>query len=305
MALAAAFLCAGKAWIMTLSKWSRIKSVWLAVAATAGSLTTGGVAVMAQQAEPWQTGFQKAATPVMRDVIAFNDLIHPIITGILIFVLALLFYTLYRFSEKRNPEPTKTTHNTLVEVIWTALPIMILIVIAIPSFKLLYFQDRAVDPEMTIKAIGNQWYWTYEYPDYDGLTFDAVMIADEDIEEGQFRLLETDNRVVVPVDTTIQVLLTASDVLHSWTVPAFGIKVDAVPGRLNETWFKAEREGVYYGQCSELCGAYHGFMPITVEVVSKAAFASWVVKAKEEFALNGAPPTTVALAKMASGKELK
>jgi cytochrome c oxidase subunit 2 len=175
-------------------------------------------------------------------------------------------------------------------------PVMILIVIAIPSFKLLYFQDSAVDPEMTIKAIGHQWYWTYEYPDYDGLTFDALMIADEDIGEDQFRLLETDNRVVVPVDTSIQVLVTASDVIHAWTIPAFGIKIDAVPGRMNETWFKAEREGVFYGQCSELCGAYHGFMPITVEVVSKDAFAAWVVKAQEEFALNGAPATTVALA---------
>ena len=232
----------------------------------------------------------------MRDILAFNELLHPIITGILVFVLVLLFYTMYRFSADRNPEPTKTTHNTLIEVIWTVLPIMLLIVIAIPSFKLLYFQDRAVNPEMTIKAIGHQWYWTYEYPDHDGLTFDSLMIADEDIGEGQLRLLETDNRIVVPVDTTIQVLVTADDVIHAWTIPAFGAKVDAVPGRLNETWFKAEREGVFYGQCSELCGVYHGFMPITVEVVSKDAFATWVEKAKQEFALNGAPATTLALA---------
>jgi cytochrome c oxidase subunit 2 len=183
-------------------------------------------------------------------------------------------------------------------------PVMILIVIAIPSFKLLYFQDSAVDPEMTIKAIGHQWYWTYEYPDYDGLTFDALMIADEDIGEDQFRLLETDNRIVVPVDTSIQVLVTADDVIHAWTIPAFGIKIDAVPGRMNETWFKAEREGVFYGQCSELCGAYHGFMPITVEVVSKDAFAAWVVKAQEEFALNDAPATTVAQATPDVGKDV-
>lgn len=260
---------------------------------------------MAQVAEPWQTGFQESATPVMTDLIALNDLIHPIITGIFVFVLILLFYTLYKFSAKRNPKPSKTTHNTLVEVMWTVVPILILIVIAIPSFKLLYFQDRVVDPEMTIKAIGHQWYWTYEYPDYDGLTFDAIMIADDEIEEGQFRLLETDNRVVVPVNTTIQVLLTADDVIHAWSVPAFGVKLDAVPGRLNETWFRAEREGVFYGQCSELCGAYHGFMPITVEVVSKEAFAEWLVKAKEEFALNGAPDTQVALATPFGGKEVK
>lgn len=260
---------------------------------------------MAQQAEPWQMGFQEAATPVMRDVLAFNDLVHPIITGILIFVLILLFYTLYRFSAKRNPEPSKTTHNTLIEVLWTVLPIMILIVIAIPSFKLLYFQDRAVEPEMTIKAIGHQWYWTYEYPDHDGLTFDAYMIADEDIGDGQFRLLETDNRVVVPVDTSIQVLVTADDVIHAWTIPAFGAKIDAVPGRLNEIWFRAEREGVFYGQCSELCGRLHGFMPITVEVVSKDAFSAWIVKAKEEFALNGAPATILTLATPSVGEEVK
>ena len=260
---------------------------------------------MAEQAEPWQTGFQAAASPVMHSVLAFNGLLHPIITGIFVFVLVLLFYTLYRFSAKRNPHPSKTTHNTLVEVVWTVVPVMILIVIAIPSFKLLYFQDRAVDPEMTIKAIGHQWYWTYEYPDHDGMTFDALMIADEDITDGQVRLLETDNRIVVPVDTTIQVLLTADDVIHAWAVPAFGIKLDAVPGRLNETWFKAEREGVFYGQCSELCGVLHGFMPITVEVVSKSAFATWIVKAKEEFALNGAPATTLALTTPAGGKEVK
>ena len=291
---------------MTLSKWSRVKSLWMMTIAVAGwSVTIAVTAAMAQQSEPWQTGFQAAATPVMRDVLAFSDLIHPIITVVMVFVVALLFYTLYRFSAKRNPDPSKTTHNTLIEVVWTTLPIMILIVIAIPSFKLLYFQDRAVDPEMTIKAIGHQWYWTYEYPDHDGMTFDALMIADEDIQEGQVRLLETDNRIVVPVDTTIQVLLTADDVIHAWAVPAFGIKVDAVPGRLNETWFRVERKGVYYGQCSELCGAYHGFMPIAVEVVSKSAFATWIVKAKQEFALNGAPSTTVALAKTASGKEIK
>ena len=278
--------------------------MWAIALSAAGSLTTGSGTVLAQPAKPWQTGFPEAATPVMRDVLAFNDLLHPIITGIFIFVLILLFYTLYRFSAKRNPEPSKTTHNTVIEVVWTMVPVLILIVIAIPSFKLLYFQDRAVDPEMTIKAIGHQWYWTYEYPDYDGLTFDAVMIADEDIGEDQFRLLETDNRIVVPVDTSIQVLVTADDVIHAWTVLAFGIKIDAVPGRMNETWFKAEREGVFYGQCSELCGAYHGFMPITVEVVSKEAFAAWVVKAQEDFALNDAPATTVAQATPDVGEDV-
>jgi len=273
------------------------------ILAAGSALATGASAAHAEQAQPWQMIFQDAASPVMHDIIAFNGLIMPIMIGIFLFVLALLFYAMYRFSEKRNPVPSKTTHNTLIEVVWTAIPIMILIVIAIPSFKLLYFQDRAADPDMTIKAIGHQWYWTYEYPDHDGLTFDALIIADDEIGEGQSRLLETDNRIVVPVETTIQVLVAADDVIHAWAVPAFGVKVDAVPGRLNETWFRAEREGVFYGQCSELCGAYHGFMPITVEVVSKAAFAAWVVKAREEFALNSAPRSTIALATSSVGKK--
>jgi cytochrome c oxidase subunit 2 len=272
---------------------SLCKKLWGLVAATA-LMTLGGTVASASQAVPWQLGFQEAVTPVMHQVVAFNDLLMMIITAIFIVVVALLFYTMYRFSAKRNPEPSKTTHNTIIEVIWTVIPIMILIVIAIPSFKLLYFQDRTVDAEMTIKAVGHQWYWTYEYPDHDDLTFDALMIADEDIGDGQTRLLETDNRVVVPVGTNIRLLTTADDVIHAWAIPAFGIKIDATPGRVNESWFHVEKEGIYYGQCSELCGVYHGFMPIAVEVLSKEAFAAWLIEAKEEFATNNAPVTTVA-----------
>ena len=271
---------------------SLCKKLWGLVAATA-LMTLGGTVASASQAVPWQLGFQEAVTPVMHQVVAFNDLLMMIITAIFIVVVALLFYTMYRFSAKRNPEPSKTTHNTIIEVIWTVIPIMILIVIAIPSFKLLYFQDRTVDAEMTIKAVGHQWYWTYEYPDHDDLTFDALMIADEDIGDGQTRLLETDNRVVVPVGTNIRLLTTADDVIHAWAIPAFGIKIDATPGRVNESWFHVEKEGIYYGQCSELCGVYHGFMPIAVEVLSKEAFAAWLIEAKEEFATNNAPVTTV------------
>ena len=260
------------------------------------SMTWGAPAAMADQPQPWQMDFQEAATPVMAQIQEFNTLISVIIVAINWFVIALLAYAMWRFSAKRNPTPSKVAHHTLLEVIWTVAPIMILIVIAIPSFKLLFYQDRAVDAEMTIKAIGHQWYWSYEYPDHDGLTFDAFMIADEDIGPGQVRLLETDNRLVLPVDTTIRVLVTADDVIHAWAVPAFGVKIDAVPGRLSETWVRVEREGVFFGQCSELCGAYHGFMPIAVEVVSKAAFADWLVTAKQAFAPGGAPLTTVAAA---------
>ncbi len=272
---------------MSLSKWLR----GLAVA-----LLAPGAAAAAQP-EPWQIGFQPAATPVMAQIQDLNVLVTAIIVAIAVFVIGLLLFVLWRFSAKRNPTPSKTTHNTLLELIWTAVPMVILLVIFVPSFKLLYFMDRAADAEMTIKAIGQQFSWSYEYPDHGGFTFDALIVADDEIEPGQVRLLETDNRVVLPVDTTIRVLVASNDVIHSWAVPAFGVKLDAVPGRLNETWIRIEREGVYYGQCSELCGSLHGFMPITVEAVSKQAFAEWVEAAKVEFARNEAPgATTVARA---------
>ena len=234
-------------------------------------------------------GFQDAASPIMEQLDAFHSMMLIIITLITLFVLGLLVYVMIRFKAARNPTPSKVTHNTVVEVLWTVAPVIILVLIAIPSFKLLYAQKVIPEVEMTVKAIGLQWYWTYEYPDYDNLTFDAVMIPDEDIRAGQLRLLETDNRLVLPVQTNIRILVTADDVLDSWAVPAFGIKMDAVPGRINETWVRIEHEGVYYGQCSELCGIYHGFMPITVEAVSKEAFAEWVEKAKAEFAEEPAP----------------
>ena len=236
------------------------------------------------QPEPWQLGFQDPATPVMERLDSLHDLLLVIITLIVVFVVLLLGYVMVRFNAKRNPVPSKTSHNTLIEVTWTVVPILILVVIAVPSFKLLYFVDRITDAEMTIKAIGHQWYWSYEYSDYDDLTFDAVILEDHELGPGQPRLLETDVRVVLPTHTNIRVLITADDVLHSWAVPAFGVKTDAVPGRLNETWVRIQHEGVYYGQCSELCGVGHGYMPIAVEAVSREAFAAWIEKAKEEFA---------------------
>ena len=184
---------------------------------------------------------------------------------------------------KANPEPSKTTHNTLVEVVWTVLPILILVVIAIPSFRLLYFQREIPQAELTVKAVGYQWYWGYEYPDNGDFAFDSLMLNDEERGD-QPRLLATDTAMVVPVDTTVRVIVTAADVLHAFAMPAFGLKMDAVPGRLNETWFKAEKTGTFYGQCSELCGIRHAFMPIRIEVVSKEAFAAWVEEAKAEYA---------------------
>ncbi len=238
----------------------------------------------AQQPGAWRLGLQEAATPVMERVHAFHNQLLVLITLIVLFVLGLLVYVMWRFSEKRNPVPSKVTHNTLIEVLWTAVPVLILVLLAIPSFRLLYFTDASVDADMTIKAIGRQWYWTYEYPDHGDFAFDAFIVPDEEIKEGQVRLLEADNRVVVPVGVKVRLITTSSDVLHAFAMPAFGIKIDSVPGRLNETWFEVNKAGVYYGQCSELCGTGHGFMPIVIEAVPEAQFNAWVADARTKFA---------------------
>jgi cytochrome c oxidase subunit II len=252
------------------------------------ALAVGSGEAVAAQPEPWQLGFQPAVTPVMERLVSLHDLLMWIITLISILVLVLLAYVCVRYRAARNASPSRRTHHTLLEIAWTALPVLILVVIAIPSFKLLYFMDRVQEPEMTIKAVGHQWYWSYEYPDDGEFTFDAYMVADADLQEGQLRLLTTDNAVVLPVETDIRVLITATDVLHSWAVPAFGVKTDAVPGRINETWMRIEEPGMYYGQCSELCGDFHGFMPIMVRAVSKEDFEAWTQQAQQEFARAGA-----------------
>lgn len=231
------------------------------------------------QPEPAGMNFQVAASPMKEKMIFFhNSLLMPIITAISLFVLALLLVIIVRFNKKANPVPSKTTHNTMLEVVWTLIPVLILAVIAVPSMKMLYYVDKTVDAEITLKVTGYQWYWGYEYPDNGGVNFLSNMVQDKDLKPGQPRLLATDNAVVLPVDTNIKILVTAADVLHAWAVPAFGIKMDAVPGRLNETWVRIDKEGTFYGQCSELCGAGHGFMPIEVKAVSREAFAAWVRK---------------------------
>lgn len=261
-----------------------------------GTLALPGAALAAQP-RPWQTGFQDAATPLMEQIDDFHFLLLVIITLITLFVLALLVWVVVKYNERKNPTPSRTTHNAKIEVLWTVIPVLILVVIAVPSFKLLYKSDVIPKVDMTIKATGHQWYWSYEYTDHGKFTFDANMVAKEDLKPGQPRLLETDNRIVVPAGAVVRVQVTAGDVLHSWAMPAFGVKIDAVPGRLNETWFgPVTQEGVYYGQCSELCGTRHGFMPIAVEVVSKEKFDAWVEKAKKEFAANDDMPSTRMLA---------
>ena len=253
-------------------------------ASVAGSVGSPPAPALAGQPVPWQMGFQEAATPTMERISSFNDLLLVIIVAITIFVLGLLLYVMWRFNEKRNPNPSRTTHNTPIEVLWTVIPVIILVGIAVPSFKLLYFADRIEEADMTIKAIGRQWYWSYEYPDHGNFTFDAYMVAEEDLQEGQVRLLDTDNPVVLPVDTNIRVLVTAGDVIHNFAMPSFGVKLDGVPGRINETWFRITRTGTFYGQCSELCGTGHAYMPITIKAVTPEAFEDWVEQAREEFA---------------------
>ncbi len=250
----------------------------------AGLFSANGA--LADYPRPWQIGFQEAATPVMEQLNEFHNLLLIIIYAIGIFVFLLLTYTCIKFSAKNNPVPSKTTHNTLLEIIWIAVPVVILVALCIPSMRFLYFTHKIDNADMTIKVIGNQWYWAYQYPDNGNIEFDSRMVEEKDLKPGQIRLLEVDNHMVVPVDTKIRLQLTAADVIHAWAIPAFGVKVDTVPGRLNETWFKATKIGVYYGQCSELCGVGHGFMPINVDVVSKEDFAKWTEQAKKKFAAN-------------------
>jgi len=244
----------------------------------------------AAEPQPWQLGLPEPVTPLARQMAEFHDLwLMPIITGIVVFVLALLLFVVFRFRESRNPTPSKTTHNTILEVLWTAVPIIILVVIAFPSMRLLYATERFEDSEMTLKIIGHQWYWSYEYPDHGNFTFDANLVPEDELEPGQHRLMQTDNAVVLPVDTKVRLQMTSADVLHNWAISDFGVRMDTVPGRLNETWVEVNQTGTYYGFCSELCGVNHAYMPIMVRVVSKEDFEAWVKEAQENYAKVDSP----------------
>ncbi len=233
--------------------------------------------------QPWNIGFQGEASPSAERIHEFHHMMMYIITAITIFVLALLIWVVLRYNKWANPVPQQFSHNVLIEIIWTVVPVLILLLIAIPSFRLLYYVDRTEKPEMTLKVTGNQWNWSYEYPDQGGISFTAIMIPDKEIdkEKGQLRLLSTDNPVVLPVDTNIQILVTGSDVIHAFAVPELGVKIDGMPGRTNETWTRINHVGTYYGQCSELCGKDHAFMPIEIKAVTKEEFASWVASQKK------------------------
>jgi cytochrome c oxidase subunit II len=235
------------------------------------------------QPAPWEYKLQEAATPVMENITWFHDFLLVLITIITLFVLALLVIVVVKFNAKANPIPSKTTHNTLIEVAWTLIPVLILVALVVPSFRLLFLELDVPKADLTVKVTGKQWYWSYAYPDNGKFEFDSLLAQDK-----QPRLLGVDNEMVVPVNKIVRIQTTGADVIHSFAVPAFGIKIDSVPGRLNETWFKATKLGMFYGQCSELCGKDHAFMPIAVRVVSDQDFVAWVETAKKKFATNPA-----------------
>ncbi len=277
----------------------KVFSPLTAIAATAAVLAASAGAALAGigQPTPWQIGMQGAVTPVMEDISGFNTFLFWITTAIAVFVLVLLGIIIVRFNARRNPVPSRTTHNTTLEVIWTIVPVLILLLIAVPSFRLLFVELDVPKPDVTIKATGKQWLWSYRYPDNGDFEFDSTVVQDKDLKPGQPRLLTVDNEIVVPVNKVVHVLVTGADVIHSFAVPSFGIRIDAIPGRINDTWFKATREGMYYGQCSELCGVDHSFMPIAVRVVSDDEFAKWAAQTKQKYAAEqSAPPTAVAAA---------
>ena len=241
----------------------------------------------------WQMHLQHPVTPVAEQLVSFHTFLMYVITAISLFVLALLVIVVVKFNEKANPVPAKWSHNTLLEVIWTAIPVLILVVIAVPSYRILYFMDRTTEAEMTLKVTGNQWYWTYD----SELTFDSYTLGEDEIDtsKGMHKGLEVDNHVVLPIDTNVRILFTATDVIHAWSVPAFAVKLDNMPGRTNETWTRVTQRGRYYGQCSELCGVDHSNMPIVVDVVSKEEFQKWLAE-KKQAADAGSPASSVKLA---------
>lgn len=259
---------------------------------------TGGVAWAGLgQPSQWELGLQQAGSPVMEDIVWFHNFLLWLIIGIALFVLVLLTIVVVKFNARTNPTPSRTTHNTAIEIVWTVVPVLILVTVAVPSFRLLFYELKVPPADVTVKATGKQWFWSYSYPD-SKFEFDSLMLQDKDRKPGQPRLLAVDNEMVVPVNKVVHVLVTGADVIHSFNVPAFGIRIDAIPGRINETWFKATTTGTFYGECSELCGRDHSYMPIAVHVVSQDDFNTWLGQAKQQYSADEPtpPPTTLAAA---------
>lgn len=279
-----------------------LKRLIASVASSLAVLFAGSAIAATGQPHEWQVGLQAAASPVMHDVVWFHDFLLWIIAVISLFVLVLLVTVIVKFNAKSNPVPSRTTHNTMIEVVWTVVPVLILVAIAVPSFRLLFYQLKVPPADLTVKATGKQWFWSYSYPDAK-IEFDSLMKQPKDLQPGEPRLLAVDNNLVVPVNKVVRVITTGADVIHSWAVPSFGVKIDSIPGRVNETWFKAEREGMYYGQCSQLCGRDHAFMPIAVQVLNEKDYAAWLEAAKKKFAtVDDAPKNAVAAADLSTVK---
>jgi cytochrome c oxidase subunit 2 len=274
-----------------------VRRPWAAVLAAMGALAAAPAAAQARgevigAPQPWGMGWQPSGGPIMDRIIAFNDLVFWIIVGITLFVLALLLWVVWRYRASVNPTPARFSHNTPLEIVWTVIPLLILFVIAVPSFQLIYYQDRARDADLTIGVEGRQWYWHYRFPDHGNFSFDSYPVAAEDLRPGQLRNLDVDNPLVIPVGANVRILTTGVDVIHSFFVPSLGVQRYTIPGRTLETWMRADRPGTYYGQCNQICGVNHWFMPIVVRAVPQADFDAWVEQARRRFA-QGLPPLSV------------
>ena len=247
----------------------------------------------AAEPQPWQLGLQDPAGSIAERATSLHNMLLVIITVISLFVLGLLVYVCVRFRASANPKPSKTSHNTIIEILWTVVPVLILVVIAVPSFQLLYYMDKTKDTEMVIKVTGNQWYWNYEYPD-ENISFDSYLVDEEELGEDQIRLLSVDNPLVVPAGTRIKLLVTGNDVMHSFFVPSLAVQIYSIAGRINEAWIDVpEGTKKYYGQCNQICGVNHAYMPIVVQALNEADYAEWLLNAKEEFASVEIPSATL------------
>ncbi len=263
-----------------------------------GAATVAASAARAQVPHPWQMGLQAAHSPVQRDIVALNDFILYVIIGIVVFVAGLIGWVAFRYNHKRNPVASRTTHNTLVEVAWTVVPVLILVAITIPSLKLVYFEDRTLTPDLTVKVTGHQWYWEYTYPDRGGIDFSSYMVPGNKLAPDQknLRQLAVDNPLVVPVGENVRVLITSADVLHSWFMPSLGVQRYAIPGRVVETWFRVDKPGDYYGECNQICGINHDAMSIDVHAVTPAEFQVWLKSAKDKYSALDRAATRYAIA---------
>jgi len=249
-----------------------------------------GSAAYAQAPTPWEMDMQPAFSPVKQQIIDLHDLVLVIITLITLFVGGLLGWVMWRYNANRNPVPSHTVHNTVLEIAWTVIPVLILVIIAIPSFRLIYYEDRTYDPDLTIKVTGHQWYWEYTYPDKGNIDFSSYIVPDDQLKPGQMRLLTVDHPLVVPVNKNIRILQTSGDVIHSFFIPSLGVQRYAIPGRIIETWMRVDKPGTYYGECNQICGTNHSRMPIMVRAVPEQEFETWLVQAKKQFAANGTIP---------------